>query len=153
MHLVDRAAVVEERAEQRDDLADGLLLHEARVLQRHADPLPDPLRARAAPFVAEHAHAPRGLRLQALADLDRSGLAGAVRPEQPEGLAARDLQRQTVDRDDLAAAAARELLAQLIDLDGEHAQMVAAWRAELQRQVAVALRPSCCPSLCCPSMR
>ena len=50
---------------------------------------------------AEHLDVARVPRREALADLDRRGLAGAVRPEQPEALAAPDLEIEAADRDDV----------------------------------------------------
>ena len=47
---------------------------------------------------AEHADLAVVGRSQALEDLDGRGLAGAVRPEQPEDLARRDIEVDAVDR-------------------------------------------------------
>ena len=68
----------------------------AAGLQHHADP--GPQGARVADRVEpEHAHLTRVRPPESLADLDRRGLAGAVRPEQRRHRAGRDLEREPVD--------------------------------------------------------
>ena len=86
--LVRRRAPLEEAAEQAQRLADRQLVGELRLLQLDAQPLAQRLRI-GRPAEPEHLDVARvGLR-QPFADLDRRGLAGAVRTEQAEALARR----------------------------------------------------------------
>ena len=101
--LVDRAAAAIERAEQAEHLLDRQLLAELRLLQLNAEPLPDLPLVRA-PAEAEHLDLAGVGREQPLENLDRRRLAGAVRAEQAEALAALHVQRQPVHGDDVAVA-------------------------------------------------
>src|SRR5690606_2324578 len=93
---------VVERVEQVEHLVHPLLVEKQRLLKTDADARPQrPVRPRrAAPPLAQDPDIAAGGFEQAFRDLDRGGLAGAIRPEQAEHLASPDLQIQTVDGDD-----------------------------------------------------
>ena len=102
-HLVDRRAAVVERPEQRDDLFDGELVAELRLLELDTEPLPQRV------VVGAPAHAEdldvAGVRLdQAFEDLDGGRLAGAVRPEQAEALPCPHLEIEAGHGDDVAVS-------------------------------------------------
>ena len=86
-----------EAAEQRQRLADGELLGELGFLQRDADALADVI-VLSAPAQAEDFDLAGGGVEQAFEDLDGRRLAGAVRAEQAEALAALDRQVEAADR-------------------------------------------------------
>ena len=95
--LVGVEAAAVEAAEQRERLADGQLLGEARLLQRDADAFPDG-GVVAAPAQAEDLDLAGGRGEQPFEDLDRRGLAGAVGAEQAEALARLDGQVEAAQR-------------------------------------------------------
>jgi hypothetical protein len=106
-----RPAARVEGAEERDQLADGQLRVQGCRLQLDADSLLE--RARVAHDVdAQHLGAARIGRAQALEDLDRRRLAGAVGAEQAEDLAAVDAEGDAVYGVQLSVG-----LAQLVDGD------------------------------------
>ena len=95
-----RRALAKEAAEELERLEDGELLGELRLLQLDAEPLAQLGRV-GLPPQPEHLDDAGVGRRQALADLDRRGLAGAVRSEQAETLAGVDLEVDAVDGDDV----------------------------------------------------
>ena len=101
--IVDRPSAVVERSEQAERLLDGQLVGELRLLQLDAEALPQ-LRVVRPPAQPEHLHLARIGLQEPFEDLDRGGLAGAVRTEQSEAFAALHSQRQAVDGDDVAVA-------------------------------------------------
>ena len=91
-----------ERSEQPQRLLDGELVGELRLLELDAEAL-----AQLALVAPSAGRAPRLARVgreQPFEDLDRRRLAGAVRAEQAEALAAAHLERQAVDGHDVAVA-------------------------------------------------
>ena len=86
--LLGIAAARVERAEELERLEDRELLGEPALLERDAEPLAQ-LPLVAAPAPAEDRDLARVGPRQALEDLDRRRLAGAVGPEQAEALARR----------------------------------------------------------------
>ena len=76
-----------EAPEERDHLADGLLVGKPRFLERDADPLADPSGLAYAQLQAEDLDLARGRLVQPLEDLDGGRLARAVGAEQAEALA------------------------------------------------------------------
>ena len=110
--LVRRPRARVRRAVELDRLAHGEQAVERRLLEHDADPLAE--RALAAAGVeAEDAHVAGVGAAVAFEDLDERGLAGAVRAEQREHLAAADLEVDAVER--LHAVVG---LAQAADADG-----------------------------------
>ena len=95
--------LVVEGAEQAHRFLDRQLVGELRFLELDAEALPQLAFVRG-PAQAQHLDLARVGGEQALEDLDRGGLAGAVRAEQPEALAALDRERQPVDGDHRAVA-------------------------------------------------
>src|SRR6185312_5841012 len=106
-----------EPAEQGQRLGDRELGVQTGRLQDQPDPGPPGLADPApGPRVgAEHAYGPGGRRLEALQDLDRGGLARAVRPEQRGDLPGRRGEADVLDRGEAAVA-----LDQILDHDGAH---------------------------------
>jgi len=102
-HLVHAAAARVEAAEQPHGLLHRELLGELRLLELDAEPLAQGALV-AVPPLAEHLDHPLVGNREALADLDRGRLAGAVRAEQPEALARGDREIEPVDGDDVAVA-------------------------------------------------
>ena len=94
--LVDAARVRVEAGEVAQLLGHGHHAGLAARLQHDAEPRL-PRQAALARVDAEHAHLAARAVAVALEDLDRRGLAGAVRPEQREGLAAMDVEAHAVD--------------------------------------------------------
>src|SRR5258705_1572796 len=115
-HLCDGVRLPVERSKQREDFTHGDLVGELRFLQLNAEPL-----AQGAPRGAVAPRRPQNLdvagvgRREALEDLDRGGLPGAVRPEQPEALAGRDRQVETRDRHDITEALGQRAAADRYD--------------------------------------
>ena len=101
--LVDGLAAVVERSEKPEGFLDRQLVGELRLLELHAEALPQ-LSLVGLPVVAKHLDVATIGREQPFEDLDRRRLAGAVRTEQTEALAATHLERQAVDCDDVAVA-------------------------------------------------
>ena len=97
------AAPVVERPEQPQRLLDGQLVGQLRFLELDAEPLAQLVLVRRPPQ-AEHLHLAGVRPEQAFEDLDRRGLAGAVRAEQAEALAAAHRQRQAVHGHHIAVA-------------------------------------------------
>jgi len=95
-----------EAAEEGDRLRHRELLGELGFLERDTQQLAQ-LAVVPAPAVAEHEHLAAVRLGQSLADLDRGGLAGAVRAQQAETLAGPDLQIDPVHCDDVAIALAK----------------------------------------------
>ena len=112
--------VLAERLERLGPLVD------AAGLQHQAHPRPEagPPRSR---IHAEHADLPAVAPPIALDDLDGRRLAGAVRPEQGDDLAAADLERDTVD-DRPGAVALGQPLDHDGGLAGDRASRAAIWR-------------------------
>ena len=94
----ERALVIE-APEQAHRFLDRQPVEETRLLQRHADALAQPVRSSMAQVRPSSSTVPDGRRNQALEDLHRGGLPGAVRTEQTEALAATHLQIEPVHRD------------------------------------------------------
>ncbi|MBI4950708.1 MAG: PAS domain S-box protein [Myxococcales bacterium] len=141
-HFVDRLAASVEGAEERERLAHRELGLEVRLLERDAEPLAQPRRV-LLPAATEQGDLARRRLEQPLEDLDRRGLAGAVRPEQAEALPAYHLEVEPVDRDDVA-----EALHEPAARDGRvHAACT------LLRLQAGAPRPPVGPALACPACR
>ena len=92
-----------ERAEQAQRLLRRELFGKTCLLKLNAETLPQFLVVRA-PFEPEHLHVPLVRLEQSLENLDRRGLACAVRAEQTEAFAALDRQRQAVNGDHVAVA-------------------------------------------------
>ena len=103
-----------EAPEQRDDLADGLLVGKPGFLKRHADPLANGDRVGTPADRPRTSTSPEVGLIQALEDLDGRRLAGAVGAEQPEALAGLDLEVDAVDGMDRAISPGI-LLAQVLD--------------------------------------
>src|SRR5689334_21645719 len=103
--VVDRSARRIEAAKQSHRFGDRQLLRELRFLQLDAEALAK-LAVVARPAPAEHDDITLVGGVEALADLDRRRLAGAVRPEQAETFAGRDLEVQSIDGDDVRVALA-----------------------------------------------
>src|SRR5262249_28801532 len=106
-------ARVIEAAEEPDHLADGLLVGESCLLERHADPLAN-RRFGVPPAQPEDLDLAGGRLVQPLENLDGRRLARAVGPEQAEALADGDLQVDPVDRMN-GAVAAGVLLPEVLD--------------------------------------
>src|SRR5687767_262938 len=95
-HLFDLATAIVEAAKEPHRLSHSELFRELCLLQLNAKQLAK-LALLGGPAPAEHLDlARRGLE-QALADLDRRGLARAVRPEQPKALPRSYLEIECVD--------------------------------------------------------
>src|SRR5688572_28665099 len=92
-HVVARKTTIVEAAEEGDRLAHRQLLRQAGLLERGPHALPE-LALVPLPGEAEELDRPRVRGEEALHDLDRGRLAGAVGPEQPEALAQPDPQVQ-----------------------------------------------------------
>ena len=104
--LLRRPGLRVEAAEQVDQLDDGQVGIQRGGLELDADALLE--LDRVAPRVdAEHGDLAAVGLVEALEDLDRRRLAGAVGPEQAEDLAAADLEVDAVDGLDLAVALAQ----------------------------------------------
>ena len=110
--LVDVARVREVASEHADGLTHRVHRIELALLEHEPDPLA-PCARRPSGIDAEHRHLAGGTGAVALEDLDRGGLARAVRAEQPEDLALADFEidplhrlvrsvafPETADRDD-----------------------------------------------------
>jgi hypothetical protein len=94
-----------ERPEQREDFADGEFVGELRLLQLNAEPLAQrPPGGALAPRRSQDLDLARVRRGQPFEDLDRGGLAGAVRPEQAKAFAGPDRQIEARDGDDVTEA-------------------------------------------------
>ena len=98
------AAARVERAEEIEHLEDGQLLGEPRLLERDAEARAE-LPLVLSPAAAEDLDVSGVGAREPLEDLDRRGLAGAVRPEKAEAFARPDLQIQPVHRADVAESA------------------------------------------------
>ena len=101
--LTNLAAASVEGPKQAQHLFDGQLVAELCLLQMDAEPFPQLALARR-PCESENLDVAPVRREEALEDLDRRRLAGAVRTEEPEALAAPDVQRQTGHGDDVTVA-------------------------------------------------
>jgi hypothetical protein len=99
-HVLRRRALIVEAAKELERFEHRQLVGELRLLKLDAEPLAERLGI-VAPAQAEHLDVTTVGRGEAFADLDRRGLAGAVRPEQAETLAGPDLQLDAVDGDDI----------------------------------------------------
>ena len=99
--LVGRAGLLVEAAEQVDDLGDGQLRVHRRRLEADPDPRLQLVGAGGDVDAEDHRLTAIGAA-EALQDLDRRGLAGAVRPQQAEDLAAGDVEVDAVHRDEVA---------------------------------------------------
>ena len=95
--VADRPRLRVVAGEQREILGDGEAVVEGRGLEDDADPLA-PVETRGGRVLAEHGHRPAVALAVALEDLDGRRLAGAVRAEQPEDLALRDLEADSAQR-------------------------------------------------------
>ena len=91
----ERARVPVEAAEQVHRLVDRDLLGELGLLQRDPDPLLQ-LERVGLPAEAKDLDVARVGRVEALADLDRGGLAGAVGTEKAEAFTGPDLEVEAV---------------------------------------------------------
>ena len=91
--LVDLAAASVEGAKQPQHLFDGQLVAELRFLQLDAEPFAQLALARRS-SESEDLDVARRRREEPFEDLDRRRLAGAVRAEEAEALAAPDVQRR-----------------------------------------------------------
>jgi hypothetical protein len=92
-----------ERPEQREHFADGELVGELRLLQLNAEPLAQrPPGGALAPRCPQDLDVARVRCRQPFEDLDRRGLAGAVRSEQAKALAGADREVEARDGDDVA---------------------------------------------------
>ena len=89
-----------ERAEVRQHVDHAQLGVEPALLRQVAKPI----EVLAPPRLAEDADRPRIGPDDVHEDADQRALAGAVRPEQPEDLACRDVERHAAQRDGLAVA-------------------------------------------------
>src|SRR5688500_13154109 len=99
--LVDHWSAAKETAEQGDRFLDGDLLRKLRLLQLHAEALAEgPFVGR--PALAEDQHVSGVRLLKPFADLDRGGLAGAIRAEEAEAFAGLHFEVESVDRYDVA---------------------------------------------------
>jgi hypothetical protein len=107
--VVGRRSLAVEAAEKSKRFEDGQLVGELRLLELDAEPLPQRVRV-ALPAHAEHFHLAGIGSCQALADLDRRRLAGAVGSDQAEALARADLEIDAVNGDDVVV-----LLVQVAD--------------------------------------
>ena len=83
---------------------DGQLLVELCFLELDAEPRAQLSIAPLPPALAEHFHLTAVRRGEPFEDLDRRGLAGAVRPEQAEALTAPDLEIEAGNGDDIRVA-------------------------------------------------
>ena len=110
--VADRARLRVVAGEEREILGDGEAVVEGRGLEDDADPLA-PVEARGGRILAEHGHRPAVALAVALEDLDGRRLAGAVRAEQPEDLALRDLEADSAQRLELVVG-----LAEIVDGHG-----------------------------------
>ena len=110
-----RAAHAEEACLELQVLAAGERLVDAGALGDDADRAPDP-RSMRADVVAGDERAARIRARERRQNLDRRGLARAVRAEQSEDAAGRDAQADVVEGTDLAAVR----LAQMVGFDGLH---------------------------------
>ena len=81
-------------------LLGGEVLVERRVLEDEAD-VPADVGRTGRDVEPGHRGAPAGRAKQRAQDVDRRGLAGAVRPEEPERLPRRHVEGHAVDRDDV----------------------------------------------------
>ena len=95
--LVDVARLREVVGEHGDGLAHRVHRVELALLEHQPDPLA-PRTRRPRRIDAEHRHRSGGPAAVALEDLDRGGLARAVRAEQPEDLALADVEVDPLDR-------------------------------------------------------
>ena len=84
--VLGRRSFVKEAAEQADGFFDRELFRELRLLKLNAEPLLQRFGV-GLPVEAEHLHFAGVALREALADLDRRRLAGAVRAQQPEAFA------------------------------------------------------------------
>ena len=100
-----------EGAKEPQRLLDPQLVGELRLLQLYAETLTQLVLMRT-PCHPEHFDVALVWRQQSLEDLDGRRLAGAVRTQQPEALAALDGQREPVDGDDVSIALANVLAPQ-----------------------------------------
>ena len=92
-HLVDRPRVRVVAGVARQDLPHRVVRLDGQLLQHDADPRAQPTLGDAVGGIdPERLDAPAAAVPEALEDLDRGGLAGAVRPEQREHLAALHLE-------------------------------------------------------------
>src|SRR6185503_6667724 len=91
-----------ERPEQAQRLEHRQLLAELTLLQLDPESAAERPVVPATPLLTEHLHLALVVRHEALEDLDRRRLAGAVRAEQAEALARAHLEIQPVDGDDVA---------------------------------------------------
>src|SRR6185503_783517 len=98
--VLDRRPFVKEAAEQADGLLDRELFRELRLLKLNAEPLLQRFGV-GLPVEAEHFYFACVARREALADLDRRRLAGAVRAEQAEAFAGLHLEVEAVHGDDV----------------------------------------------------
>src|SRR5262249_51054841 len=88
-----------------DVLEDGHRPEELDVLERPRDALADDARRRLAQERrAVERHRPRVRRVEPGDDVERGGLAGAVRADQPRDLPALDVERDAVESDDATEA-------------------------------------------------
>ena len=106
-----------EAAEERERLARGEPLVQPQLPREVADPAAQ-LHASGAGVEAEHRGRPRGRAQQVEQRADQRGLAGAVGPDEPEGLSGIDLEVEPVQGDDPAPVDLREALG---SDDGVHA--------------------------------
>ena len=99
--LVHRRSASVEGSEQAQGLLDRQLVGELRLLQLHAEPLPQARPACWRPPAAQHLDVACVRLDQPFENLDRGRLAGAVGPEQAKALAAFDFQVQSGHGDDI----------------------------------------------------
>jgi hypothetical protein len=101
--LFNRLAMVVEGPEKTERLLDGQLVGELSLLELDAETLPQLLLV-GLPSAAEYLDLSTIGRKQAFQNLDRRGLAGAVRSEQSIAFASAHAERQPVDCHDIAVA-------------------------------------------------
>jgi hypothetical protein len=98
--VIRRRPLIEEAAEQPHGLLDRELVGELRLLELNSKALLERSGV-GFPAQAEHLDIARVACREAFADLDRGGLARAVRPEQAEALAGSHLEIEAVHGDDV----------------------------------------------------
>jgi len=96
-HLADAETARIETAEQRHDFSDRQLLGKLGLLKLNAEPRPQ-RQVVAMPAIAEHLDVTGIGHPEAFENLDRRGLAGAIRAEHAEAFPGADLQIEARDR-------------------------------------------------------